>query len=78
MFDVRLPGFLGQDNELSLSARIGFKPELCSHSISLPQASSRTQPFFRRSEGSPFEYCWREIPRPACENAGLRDDAVTI
>ncbi len=37
-------------------------------------ASSRAQPRFKRSEGSqwPVE---REIPRPAGENAGLRDDA---
>ena len=42
-----------------------------------PRASSRAEPFFRRSEGSCVERLGgaREIPRPAGESAGPRDDA---
>jgi hypothetical protein len=40
-------------------------------------ASSRAEPHFRRSERSCAGYgmAARQIPRPAGENAGLRDDA---
>ncbi len=43
-------------------------------------ASSRAKPFFRRSEGSRGGLLdnAREIPRPAGESAGLRNDAAQV
>jgi len=38
--------------------------------------SSRAKPFLRRSEGSHRRSLSGEIPRPASESAGLRDDAL--
>jgi hypothetical protein len=44
------------------------------HSRCWGVASFRPQPVFRRREESPREGLLREIPQPAGENAGLRDD----